>query len=257
MSTERLGRELVEEFAGALRDRPPDILTPIDERAPVSGHFRPPERATHPTDAPEHDWRAARDRLFPLLRPVGTGGVPVTSLHDPTALSRAPSHVHPVVAEAPCGLVIAFTIEAPGFDVLVNEEHLLSWGIGSVELQETALRNLASWSKSVGWVDESSGDRHLLSSDSGQGHDSARILLPEVRSYLRSELTTNGATPGTRVLVGLPDRHLLVAGALAPGDGEFLALFREFVIEQAAAAEEPIDRRTFELAGDELVEFRA
>jgi hypothetical protein len=256
VSTERLGRELVEEFAGALRDRPPDVLTPIDERAPVSGHFMPPERATLPSDAPEHDWQAARDRLFPLLRPVGTGGVPVDSLHDPTTLSRAPSHVHPVVAPAPCGLVVAFTIEGPGFDVLVNEEHLLSWGIGSVALQETALRNLAAWSETVGWIDESSGNRHLLSSDSGQGHDAARILVPAVRSHIRRELTTNGAAPGTRVLIGLPDRHLLVAGALAPGDDEFVALFREFVIEQAAAAEEPIDRRMFELAGDELVEFR-
>ncbi|MDQ3871870.1 MAG: hypothetical protein M3301_09695 [Chloroflexota bacterium] len=255
MTSEPLGRELIEEFAGALRDRPPDVLTPIDEGAPVSGHFTPPARATHPTDAPEHDWTAARDRLFPLLRPVGTGGVPVDSLHDPTTLSRAPSHVHPVVAEAPCGLVVAFTIEAHGFDVLVNEEHLLSWGIGSAALQDAALRNLGAWSERVGWINESSGDRHLVSSDSGQGHDAARILLPQVRRFLRRELTGNGAPPGTRILVGLPERHLLVVGALVPSDGEFVGLFREFVIEQAAAAEEPIDRRTFELVGDELVEF--
>ena len=31
-----------DEPAGALRDAPPDVLSPIDENAPVSGHQPPP-----------------------------------------------------------------------------------------------------------------------------------------------------------------------------------------------------------------------
>ena len=57
------------------------------------------------------------------------------------------------------------------------------------------------------------------------------------------------------MLVGLPDRDLLVAGTLRPGDAEFAALFAEFVVEQSGGADEPIDRRVFELVDGRLVEF--
>ncbi len=99
------------------------------------------------------------------------------------------------------------------------------------------------------WTDEVSGARRLLSSDTGEGWDASRILLSEVREYLAREVGSAG-----RVLVGLPERHLLVAGSLAPGDDEFAALFAEFVREHSGGADEPIDRRVFELVGGDLVE---
>jgi len=58
-----------------------------------------------------------------------------------------------------------------------------------------------------------------------------------------------------RILVGIPERHLLTAGALRPGDDEFATLFAEFIVEQSGGADEPIDRRVFELVGGRLVEF--
>ena len=60
-----------------------------------------------------------------------------------------------------------------------------------------------------------------------------------------------------RVLVGIPERHLLVAGSLRPSDGDFAALFAEFVVEQSGGSDEPIDRRVFELSDGRLVEFAA
>ena len=80
--------------------------------------------------------------------------------------------------------------------------------------------------------------------------DAVRILLPEVCAHLSAELAATG-----RVLVGLPDRHMLLAGALRPGDDEFAALLRDYVAEQNTGADEPIDRRIFELHGADLVEF--
>ena len=59
------------------------------------------------------------------------------------------------------------------------------------------------------------------------------------------------------MLIGLPERHLLIAGRLRPGDEEFAALFAEFVVEQSGGADEPIDRRVFELVDGHLVEFSA
>jgi hypothetical protein len=224
----------------------------------VSGHRVPPARATRTADLPEHDWSAARERVFPLLQPTGTSGIPLERLGKksrPTPSGAA--QTEPLVASGPCGLAVVFGMQAAGFDVLVNLEHLGAWGIGPAALERTATENLTSWSDRTGWTEESSGNRRLLSSDSGEGYDASRILLGAVRLHLARELGGQ-AGAGSRVLVGIPDRHLLVAGALAAGDTEFVALFREFIAQQRDAAEEPIDRRIFEITGGgELVEFAA
>jgi len=46
-----------------------------------------------------------------------------------------------------------------------------------------------------------------------------------------------------------------VAGALLADDPEFAELFASFVLEYSGEADEPIDRRVFELADGRLVEF--
>ena len=112
------------------------------------------------------------------------------------------------------------------------------------------MRNLAAWSATAPWTDEVSGDRRLISSDTGAGWDAVRILLPEVVAHLVEELGGSG-----RILVGVPERHLLTAGSLRPGDDDFAALFAEFIVEHSGGADEPIDRRVFELVDGRLVEF--
>ena len=37
--------------------------------------------------------------------------------------------------------------------------------------------------------------------------------------------------------------------------GSFFAMFSEFIVEQSGGADEPIDRRVFEIADGRLVEF--
>ena len=83
------------------------------------------------------------------------------------------------------------------------------------------------------------------------GRHAVRILLPEVVAYLAQELGTGGA----RVLVGIPDRDLLTAASLQAGDDDFAAMFAEFIVEQSGGADEPIDRRVFEIVDGRLVEF--
>ena len=236
--------------SGALRDAPPSILEPIAADAPVSGHrpgLGPP--AALAADAPEHDFRAARAIIVPALRPVGTQGRPISTLHGGAAEGPA-SHAQPLLDEGPCGLPVVYTMAATGFDVVVNGDHLASWGVAIDAVQDAAIANLQAWSANAPWTDEVSGDRRLLSSDTGEGSDAARILLPEVREHLVRELGATG-----RVLVGLPERHLLVAGTLRPDDTAFAALFAEFVLEQSGGADEPIDRRAFELVDGQLVDF--
>ena len=244
-------RDLADEAPAALRDAPPDYLAPIDESAPVSGHSPVPPHTTSPADAPEQDWSSARDLLYPAFRPVGTLGLAVDSIDRETLAAHATqSHAQPLLDVGPAGLPVVYTIDAGAYDIVVNGDHLLSWGVEPSEVQDAALRNLAVWSATAPWTDEVSGERRLISSDTGHGWDAARIMLPEVVAHLVAELGSVG-----RILVGLPERHLLTAGSLRPGDDDFATLFSEFIVEHSGGADEPIDRRVFELVDGRLVEF--
>jgi hypothetical protein len=245
-------RDLGDEPPGALRDAAPDILSPIDESAPVSGHVPPPEKTASIADSPEHDWGLARELVRPAFRPVGTQGMHIETVDRDTLAQHTMQthHSQPLLDTGPAGLPVVYTMPAGGFDVVVNGDHLLTWGIEPGQLQDAALRNLAIWASNAPWSEETSGDRRVISSDTGEGLDAVRILLPDALAYLAGELGSAG-----RVLVGIPERHLLVAATLRPEDPNFAALFGEFVIEQSGGADEPVDRRLFEIVDGRLVEF--
>ncbi len=251
MPGERPDRDLVDGSAGAERHIIPEYLVPLDPSGPVSGHVPAPEHRAPIAEAPEHDWSHARNIIYPAFRPVGTQGLAMATLDRETLARHAnQSHAQPLVDEGPAGLPVVYTIDAGAFDIIVNGDHLLSWGVEPSEVQDAAMRNLAAWSAEAPWTDEVSGDRRLISSDTGSGRDAVRILLPEVIAHLVEELGPFG-----RILVGVPERHLMSAGSLRPDDEDFAALFADFVLEQSGGSDEPIDRRAFELVGGRLVEF--
>lgn len=236
---------------GAIRDQPPDLRSPIDDEAPVSGHHPPGEAPRSAADEPEHDWAAAASRLMPLLRPQGSGGTPLETLdREHLAAEGLRSHALPVVDEGPAGLTIAYAIGAGGFDVLVNADHLLAWAVEPDRLRAAAMDNLGRWSADASWLEEADGQRRIVCSDTGAGSDAARILLPEVRRQLAMQLGADG-----RVLIGLPERHLLLAAVLRADDSEFASLFAEYIAGHADGADEPIDRRVFEIVNGELEAF--
>lgn len=245
--------ELADEPAPAWRDAPPDYLSPIDENAPVSGHQAPPAEAASHAVAPEHDWASAVDHVYPVLRPSGTHGTILADL-DPELLAQEglKKHALPLIDAGPAGLAVAYALREPAYDVLVNADHLLGWGVDADTLREAAMANLRAWSEAAPWSDELAGERRLLSSDTGEGGDAARILLPEVRRHLAGE-----CGGPSRVLVALPDRDLLIAGSLQPGDQEFAGQLATFVADVAEGAHEPIDKGLFELVGNdhELVPY--
>ena len=244
-------RDMGDAPASAIRDSAPDYLAPIDASAPVSGHVPPPESTVSVAESPEHDWETARSLVFPAFRPVGTQGLPVESFSREALVGHGSlSHAQPLLDQGPAGLPVVYTMDAGGFDVVVNGDHLLSWGVEPVDVQDAALRNLATWSAGADWVIEESGPRRLVSSQTGDGWDAARVILPETIQRLTTELGGFG-----RILVGIPERHLLTAGSLAVGDEEFAVLFADFVVEQSGGADEPVDRRVFELVDGHLVEF--
>ncbi len=241
-------RDLGDEPAPVWRDHAPDVLAPIDPDAPVSGHHPPDAEGRSLALAPEQDWPTAARILMPIFRPVGSSGTRMADLDaEQLATEGLKAHATPLVDDGPSDLVVAYVLRAESFDVLVNADHLLSWAVPPDEIRATAMANLARWSASAPWTDEASGHRRLVSSASGDGGDAARILLPEVRAHLTEELGD-----GARVLVGIPERDLLVAGALFEGDEEFAALFSEFIRDHAEGADQPLDRRVHELVDGEL-----
>ncbi len=244
-------RDHGDEPAPAWRDAPPDIRSPIDPDAPISGHVPPPAPAAAAAAAPEHDWGVASTIVFPQFRPVGTTGLPLEEI-DPARLAAeaSKSHAQPIIDEGPCGLPVVYALDVGAFDIIVNGDHLLSWGVGPADIQDAAMRNLEEWAAEAAWSEEVSGERRLISSDTGDGRDASRILVEEARQYLTEHLGPSG-----RILVGLPEQHLLVAGALRPDDPEFATLFADFIVEQSGGADVPIDRRVFELVDGLLVEF--
>lgn len=214
-----------------------------------------PERSTRvpASESPEHDWTVAADRVFPALRPGGIHGAPLDEL-DAARIAHEgmKKHALPLVDPGPAGLSIVYVLREPAYDVVINAEHLLTWGIAGQTLRDVAIGNLRAWSATAPWTAELAGQRRLVSSDSGGGGDAARILLPEVRQHLGGEC--GGAS---RVLIALPDRDLLIAGSLNPSDEDFANQLATFVADVIDGAHEPIERRLFELVGDdfELVLF--
>lgn len=250
-----VGRDLERDMGDAppstIRDTAPDYLAPLEATGPVSGHVPPPESTASIAESPEHDWERAKGILFPAFRPIGMQGLELETLdRGALVVHGAQHHAQPLLDQGPAGLPVVYTMDAGGFDIVVNGDHLLSWGVEPSAIQDAALANLAEWSAAAAWTDETSGERRLLSSQTGEGWDAARILLPDVLQHIQNELGSLG-----RILIGLPERHLLTAGSLRAGDDEFASLFADFVVEQSGGADEPIDRRVFELVDGRLVEF--
>jgi uncharacterized protein YtpQ (UPF0354 family) len=208
----------------------------------------PGATATPVSLTPQHAWEAAAPILYPVLRPAGTRGLPLAALTDP---STVVGKVDSLIDEGPAGLVVAYAMVAGGFDVLVNGEHFVAWAVSPETLREAAFANLRAWSATAPWSVEESAGRRVVSSDTGDGWDASRILLPEVTAHLESEL----GGPTTRVLVGLPARHLLVAARMRADDPELAPLFADFVLEYAGDSDEAIDRRVFEIREGRLVPF--
>src|SRR5436309_2204542 len=98
-------RDIADEATGALRTEAPDIFTPIDPDAPVSGHRPPPELTVPGAEAPEHDWAAARNRVFPLLRPTGTLGIASDEARE-VSLADSMANTEPIVDPGPAGLAV-------------------------------------------------------------------------------------------------------------------------------------------------------
>ena len=101
-----------------------------------------------PADTPEHDWALARALVRPAFRPVGTQGLAIETIDRDNAGRRTRCRATPSRCSTRDRPGCRSSTRSPpaAFDIVVNGDHLLSWGIEPAELQDAAMRNLAAWS---------------------------------------------------------------------------------------------------------------
>ena len=211
--------------------------------APVSGH-RPPADA-HPPGA--DPLRAPRPSTTGLPRPARLTRS-CARRHAAARCSRSSTrslaaegmknHARAAHRPGPAGLADRVRAARAAFDVMVNADHLLTWDVRAEQLREMAMANLA----------RVVGDRAV------ERRDGRRAAPALVRHGRRAGTRAGSCCPRpgasiagecggpARVLVALPDRHLLVAGSLQPGDAEFAGQFADFVA--AGRPKAPTSRST-------------
>ena len=134
---------------------------------------------------------------------------------------------------------------------MVNGDHLLSWGV------EPSDGPGCRAPQPRGVVGDGAVDRRGVGRPTADqlGYRAWLGCRPDPASRGRSRISQAELGSVGRILIGLPERHLLTAGSLRPGDDDFATLFAEFIVEHSGGADEPIDRRVFELVDGRLVEF--
>lgn len=142
-------------------------------------------------------WSEARKRILPRIV-------------NATFLSTLPNHGQQLHAEsiAP-GLHVALTLSYERRARYVRRAEIESWGITTRKAQREAVERLAERSEHtrISRVDTEHGP--MVLAKTGDGLDSARVLLPGLFELLSTEL-------GRPYLVALPHRDVLVACAKHP-----------------------------------------
>ena len=206
-------RDIGDEPAASIRDTRPDVLAPIDADAPVSGHVPLAASQVSAAEAPEHDWPTARALSG---RPSGPSAPRGSRWSRSTATTsrrmRCRAMPNRCIDEGPGRS--AGRLHDPGRRLRHRRERRPPAHVGHRAGRAAGRRHpqpLGLVGDGAPWSDEVSGDRRLISSDTGDGLDAVRILLPEVMEHLTRELGGAG-----RVLIGIPDRHLLTAAEPPP-----------------------------------------
>lgn len=183
-----------------------------------------------PSGAPEPfaAWDDVCTRLIPRI--TRTDALRELDGHGTSAL-----HATPLTEE----LMIALLVEYEGRARYVRQRELDAWGLSSDEALDCALANLAARSEQSRIACAETPHGPLLVARTGDGRDSARVLLRSLYDALSARL-------GERVCVGVPHRDTFFA---CSGDND--ALLRELAQRTARDAERAPHRlsaRIFELS---------
>jgi Protein of unknown function (DUF1444) len=196
---------VVDQFACALW-----LVMPDGERVQID--LAPAVRATR--DAPPTSVRHAVEKLVAMLPGAGDVADALEDVRErlfPRVTSRASLDelsargcarlaAHTLVGE----LMIAIVVEEGGRARYVREDELTRWCISVADALALATDNLARASARTRVVREDTADGPIFVLRSGDGRDSARLLLPELRAPLEAQV-------GAMAAVAVPHRDVLLA----------------------------------------------
>ena len=178
-----IARDLGDEPPSAMRDAAPDIPERRSTNSsPVSGHMpRAGEadlaRSIHPSTISG----SRPGPHLPALPTVGTQGRAIERSTRCAGRGAEPGHAQPLLDEGPCGLPVVYTMAAGGYDVVVNGDHLASWGVSRSSIQDAAMRNLAPGPRPRRGPTRSRATGALWS-DTGDGGDARGSCCPRSRA---------------------------------------------------------------------------
>lgn len=119
----------------------------------------------------------------------------------------SPSEYQKMAQCQPMGLRVArcFVVDNENTRAFVTPKDMEAWGVKLPELQATAMANLQKISPTSQLRLNMDGDQvNLVISSQHDSYDSARILLPEVQSFIRQVLHGDA-------LVAIPNRDFMIA----------------------------------------------
>ena len=168
---------------------------------------------------PEHDWDAAQAAPDPAPPARSAPSACASADVDRAALALNTFEPHPAAPGR-------WPVRACPSCTRSRRPASTSWSTASTscrgastpaEIEAAAMANLAAWSASADWTDEELGPRRLPRRTTATGRTPHGSCCPR-----SAPISPAALRPGGRpILVGLPDRHLLVAGVSSAGDAEF------------------------------------
>jgi uncharacterized protein YtpQ (UPF0354 family) len=179
-------------------------------------------------EVPEVAFTGVRAQLVPRL--VLRAVVMELSERGHAALFAAP-----LCAE----LAVALQVESEGRARYVREREIAAWGLTAAEILEVALGNLEKRSARFRLVRHETEHGVMYGARTGDGHDSARVLLPALYDEL-------GARLGAEPVLGIPHRDAFFACADEAGIREELARRTE---HDAARAPHKLSACLYRLVG--------
>ena len=242
------GREVGDEPAPAYRDAPPDILSPIDASAPVSGHVRPAESSGASASlTPEHDWTAASAVVIPVLRPAGTVGLRIGEVDRDDPRRERQQGPYPAAGERRSvrpGRRLRAARDGLRRDRQRRASPRLERGAGGRPRRRRwpiwpPGRPSAPWSDEVVRRSPPAELRHGRRDGRCRGSSCPRSASISPASSARPGGCWSGCPTDTCCWPGRSDR----ATTTSPRSSATTS------IEHSAEADEPIDRRVFELRG--------
>ncbi len=143
-------------------------------------------------------------------------------------------------------LRVAWVIAYEGRSRFVTERDLARWSWGVDDVAAHAITNLAARSDRARLARVDTDEGPIVVARSGDGHDSARILLPALSETLAPEI-------GAPCLVAVPHRDALLASADTPALARSLAAR---AADDHARAPHAISARVYRLAPDGSITLR-